>query len=242
MTWIRNPWWDGLFIWSGVPIGIVLMLTCPGMVPALAVAVMVLETAHIVSPTILAWSTPGLRAILLREWRAHVAAPLVIMAGSFVAPIAWVFPIYWTWNIYHFGMQWFGVASLYGIGKDRTLRGVACLGLTALGMGVLPLVWPDPHLALLCTGIFSFNHWLVDIGLSSRVVRWHWGFIALVLAIGVVWLLLRNGPLSAWLVPQILVVRMGLGICHFIDSARIWRLSDLQVRATIRGALFATVS
>ena len=232
MTWIRGPWWDGFWIFSGLPIGIVLMLTCPGMVPALAVTVMVLETAHVVCPTLLAWTRPGLRRVFIREWRRHVALPLAIMAGSFFAPIAWVAPVYWTWNIYHFGMQNFGVASLYGVGKDRRLRMIVCVGLTVLGVGIQPLLH-DPSYDMLITGIFSFNHWLVDIGLSSRVARGHWGFIALVLVIGVAWLALRNSVLSVHIVPQIIVIRYGIGFWHFIDSARIWKLSDPEVRAAI---------
>jgi len=92
---------------------------------------------------------------------------------------------------------------------------------------------------MLCMGILSFNHWLVDIGLSSRVARRHFGFIAAVLLIGVVWALLRNGPLSVRLVPQIIVIRAGIGMVHFIYSARIWQFSDPQVRATIGRDLLA---
>ena len=107
-------------------------------------------------------------------------------------------------------------------------------------MGVLPFLMPDPQVSMLCLGLFSFNHWLVDIGLSSRVARWHWGFIAAVLSIGVLWLVLRNGPLSMRVVPNIVGIRYGIGMIHFIYSARIWKLSDPQVRATIGASLMAT--
>ena len=86
---------------------------------------------------------------------------------------------------------------------------------------------------MLSFGIFSFNHWLTDIGLSSQASGWRWGFIPLVLAIGAAWLLLRNGPLSVNSVPQILAIRAGIGMIHFVYSARVWKLSDPQVRSTI---------
>jgi hypothetical protein len=238
MRWVRNPWWDGFWLLSGLPIGIVLMLLAPGMVWPLAVAVMVLETAHVVSPMILAWTRPELRAIVSREWIKHIAAPIAVMCGVMSFPVAWVMGLYWVWNIYHFGMQNFGVTSLYWR-PSRQFRKWACLGVTAFGMGAVPFLLPDPRVNMLCMGIFSFNHWLVDIGLSSRVARWHWGFIVVVLLIGVTWLLLRNGPLSVRLVPQIIVIRAGIGMVHFIYSgARIWKFSDPQVRATIGRNLF----
>ena len=167
MTWIRSPGWDGFWILSGLPIGVVLMLTCPGMVPALVVAIMILESAHVVSPMLLAWTRPELRQIVRREWIKHIALPAAILALSLVTPYIWARWIYVPWNIYHFGMQNFGVTSLYWPGK-RELRKWLCLGITALSMGALLLLTPDDPIFMLGAGIFSFSHWLADIGLSSR--------------------------------------------------------------------------
>lgn len=225
MRWIHSPLWDGFWILSGLPIGLALMLLSPGMVTPLIVVVMVLESAHVVCPTLLAWMTPGLRRIFLKEWREHVVAPVGVMIAVLLLDPAIVVGIYFAWNIFHFGMQNFGIASLYRPGSSydaRIRRGLACLAITTLGMGVIPLFHNQP-LNMLCMGVFSFNHWLADIGLSSRVARWHWGFVAVVLLVGVVWLLLRNGPLSVHVVPQISVIRCGIGFVHFIDSARIWK-------------------
>jgi hypothetical protein len=235
VRWVRGPWWDGFWLLSGLPIGVVLMLFAPQSGMALAIAVMILESAHVVSPIVLAWTQPRLRTIVKREWIKHIAAPAVVMGGVLVFPAAWVAGVYGVWNVYHFGMQNFGVSSLYWRG-GRQMRKWLCLGLTTGGMW-LPFLIPSASLAMLCTGVFFFNHWLVDIGLSSRVARWHWGFIAAVLAIGVTWLLLRNGPLSVRLVPQIIVIRSAIGMVHFIYSARIWKMSDPKIRTTIGTAL-----
>jgi hypothetical protein len=232
--WVRSPWWDGFWLLSGLPIGIVLMLLAPGMVLPLAVAVMVLESAHVVSPIVLAWTRPELRAIVSREWIKHIAVPAAVMGGVLIFPPAWIAGLYWAWNIYHFGMQNFGVSSLYWRGRrQRALRKWIALAVTAFGMGVVPMLTQSWSVTAFMTGLFSFGHWLADIGLSSRVARWHWAFISAVLAVGVAWLLLRNGPLSVRLVPQILVIRSGIGMVHFIYSARIWKLSDPQIRAVV---------
>jgi hypothetical protein len=242
MTWIRNPWWDGFWILSGAPIDLALMLYAPPLVPPVITTIMmVLESAHVVSPMLLAWTRRELRAIVMQEWIRYIVLPMAVMIVVLIAPTSWVAGVYFTWNIYHFGMQNFGVTSLYcrsGNHDDRVRRKLLCLGITAFGMGIVPLLTNDIRVSLFCMGLFSCNHWLTDIGLSSRVARWHWGFIVAVLVIGVAWLLLRNGPLSVRLVPQILTIRAGIGMIHFIYSARIWRLSDPQVRAIIGGDIF----
>jgi hypothetical protein len=219
-----------LWLLSGLPIGVVLMLFAPGLVPPLVVAMMVLDSGHVVSPILRAWTQPELRAIVSQEWVKHIVLPAVIMGAVLAAPVVWVIWVYWAWNIYHFGMQNYGVSSLCFRGH-KVLRKWLCLGVTAFGMGTVPWLTHDTHITMLCIGIFSFNHWIVDIGLSSRVARWHWVFLGSVLTFGVAWLLLRNGPLSVRLVPQIVVIRFGIGMMHFIYSERIWRFRDPRVRA-----------
>ena len=242
MTWVRNPWWDGVWLLSGLPIGIVLMLFVPSPhILPMAISIMILETGHVVSPMILAWSKPGLRRIVCREWGKHIVAPAALMAGCLLLPWSIVFGVYFVWNIWHFGMQIFGVTCLYrprSSHNERVLRALGCLALTAFSIGVFPFFGEGPKLHALSFGIFSFNHWLADIGLSSQASGWRWGFIPLVLIIGVVWLLLRNGPLSVQAMPQILAIRAGIGMIHFVYSARVWKLSDPQVRATIGQDLF----
>ena len=65
MTWVRSKSWDGFWLLSGLPIGIALMLFVPGIyIWYMAIAIMILETGHVVSPVILAWSKPSLRSIV----------------------------------------------------------------------------------------------------------------------------------------------------------------------------------
>lgn len=226
---------------SGLPIGIGLMFLPAEYGLVLAATIMLLETAHVVSPMVLAWTRRELRAIVSAEWVKHIVLPPLILLAAVTLPADKVLGLYFAWNIYHFGMQNFGVLSLYfpGGGCDRRVRrGLLCLAVTAVGTGVLPFLTANHQIAMLCMGVFSFNHWLVDIGLSSRVARWHWGFVATMLLIGAVWLILRQGPLAVRLVPQIAVIRAGVGMVHFIYSARIWRFSDPKVRATIGREIF----
>ncbi len=203
------------------------------------ITIMILESAHLVCPMARAWSEPGLRAIVVREWREHIVLPILLMVASLAAPIEWVSGFYFAWNIHHFGMQNFGLSSLWLRG-NRELRGVICLGITAVGMGVLPpLVRNDPATLLAIIVLFSFSHWLTDIGLSSWTAGRPLVFLGMVLAFGVAWYALRQGPLSVRIVPQIIAIRYGIGMIHFIYSARIWKMSDPLVRAAIGRDLFA---
>jgi hypothetical protein len=242
MSWVRNPWWDGFWLLSGLPIGIALMLFVPGPgIWYMAITIMILETGHVISPMILAWTKPGLRRIVSREWGMHIALPIGLVAGCLLAPWQMVFSIYFAWNIWHFGMQIFGVSCLYhrpGSPTAHFWRALGCVLFTAFSIGLLPFFGEGPRTHALSFGVFSFNHWLTDMGLSSQASGWRWGFIPLVLAIGAIWLVLRNGPLSAQVVPQILAIRAGIGMIHFVYSARVWKLSDPQVRATIGANLF----
>jgi len=242
MRWICNPWWDGFWILSGLPIGIVLMLFVPSaQVWFMAVTIMILETGHVVSPMLLAWSKPGLRSIVRREWGKYIAAPASLMAGCLLLPWPTVFGIYFAWNTWHFGMQIFGITCLYRRPQshdERFWRALGCVSVMVLSTGILPFLGEGSKMHMLSFGIFSFNHWTADIGLSGQASGWRWGFIPLVLIIGVAWLLLRNGPLSVQHVPQIIAIRAAIGMIHFVYSARVWKLSDPQVCEAIGGDFF----
>jgi hypothetical protein len=143
-TWIRNGWWDGFWILSGLPLGLLLLSlssTFPQKVMML-VALILLQNGHLLSPIFLAWSHRGFRGIMLRHKFKYIVTPLLIVAsltltGFFASqgftqyrpdlslmpqlkgPIDYRNPyvimiwIYMIWNMYHFGMQNFGILSIY---------------------------------------------------------------------------------------------------------------------------------
>jgi hypothetical protein len=247
MTWVRSPWWDGFWILSGLPIGLALVFLPPAVGFLFFTAAVFLETGHAFSPIVLTWSDAGLRRIAMDRWVEFVAFPLSLFVGVFFVPTEVVFGIYYAWNIYHFGMQNFGVLSLYkrkqAGSPDRRLRdGLLCLVLTVVGMGALPLLSSDQSLGLLFTGVFSFSHWLTDIGLSSRVSRHPWLFITMVLAMGSVgflWMVPRADHMATRLIPTVLTARWGLGFVHFLYSRWVWKISDPKVRATAGTDIFS---
>jgi hypothetical protein len=66
--WIRSPWWDSFWILSGFPFGVALLgATSNGVAPQTIVLLIVLtlQTGHLLSPLILAWSHVEFRRIML---------------------------------------------------------------------------------------------------------------------------------------------------------------------------------
>jgi hypothetical protein len=143
VSWIRGPWWDGVWILSGLPIGGALTgLVYLGVAPQMMILGLVLltQTGHLLSPMALAWSHGGFRRIMQRQPTKYIAFPILIVivttfaafGSSYFAPIRfdpieikltvmgpWWVPlqliaaVYALWNAYHFGMQAFGVMSIY---------------------------------------------------------------------------------------------------------------------------------
>jgi hypothetical protein len=98
-----------------------------------------LETGHALAPIALAWSHRGFRQITLERKAKYILLPVSVFIGSAaigaatnlgltsyqpgphrmfeVTGLANPFPIlvwgYMIWNAYHFGMQNFGVLSIY---------------------------------------------------------------------------------------------------------------------------------
>jgi hypothetical protein len=223
-----------LWLLSGLPIGLILVFAPAPIGFAFFAAAIVLETGHVLSPIVLVWTHAELRRRALREWEKWIAVPCVLIASSLVVPMPCVFAVYWPWNVYHFGMQHFGVVSMWQGERSfdtRVRTGLICLGLTTIGMGVLPFCLHDPRLSLLMAGVLSFNHWITDLGLSSRVSRHHWLFLAGMLAlgcVGFVWLIPRVDHVATWFVPPIISARWGVGMVHFLYSGWIWRLPETR--------------
>jgi hypothetical protein len=130
--------------------------------------------------------------------------------------------VYLIWNGHHFCMQNFGVLPLYGNkprrAGQRQVHMCLCIAGTDLGMYAPPILAGSQSLALLCVGVFSFNHWLVAIALATRVSRHTWVFIVAMLmagAVGFVWMIpTSSGPMIR-VIPVIICARMGLGFVPF---------------------------
>jgi hypothetical protein len=83
-------------------------------------------------------------------------------------------------------------------------------------------------------GTFSVNHWIVDIGLSSRVAGWWLGVVVILAGtIGFVWIVPTPNGMMIKVMPVVICARLGLGFVHFLYSRWVWKLSDPRVRAAI---------
>jgi hypothetical protein len=190
------------------------------------------EQAHVASPIVLAWSHPGLRQIALSRPIETMLLPVAAIAGALLAPFTLIFWVYWGWNIYHFGAQHYGVGRLLGWRGSRWWY----IGVTAAIMAGMPLLIHAGWWRWVVLVAIDFNHWLVDIGLSSRVSLVWWLFLPAIIGLGCVgflWKVPRADHIATMMIPWVLQARWGVGIAHFLYSRWIWRLSDPQVRATI---------
>jgi hypothetical protein len=255
-----------LWLLSGLPIGLALVVLPPAERLVFFTAAVFLETGHSLSPIVMAWMHRGFRPLMLSRPRKYLLLPLAVFALALsvgvMTSLGWTsyepgpyhskqittlsnpLPIlvwvYLVWNGYHFGMQNFGVLSLCRhkprSARRRQIEMFLCLAGTALGMYALPMLAGSQSLALLCVGVFSFNHWLVAIGLASRVSRYTWVFIVATLVTGAVrflWMIPTSSGSMIRFIPVIICARMGLGFVHFLYDRWVWKLSDPLVQATI---------
>jgi hypothetical protein len=137
MTWIRSPSWDSIWILSGPLIGLA-MIALP--LRTTISWFFVLNMAHLISPIAVAWGHGGFRQVARERFVRFLLIPAgMLVATAFLGatvtkrfdvnpltlsvhlngwtdyykPFAWLFPIYFMWNSYHFGAQNFGLISLY---------------------------------------------------------------------------------------------------------------------------------
>jgi hypothetical protein len=223
MTWLRSPTWDSVWIFSGLPIGIT-MLWAP--TSLMIVVFFVINTAHVISPGVVAWSNHGFRLVMRERWIKFILVPLCILIAAtatgatvgktlainpltlgvrvydiadYQRPFVLMLILYFFWNAYHFGAQNFGIVSLYKRGFRGWLRHVvkwSCVALTFAGMVVLPRTLRMPAVSLFTLGFFSFNHSLSAIGISSHVLANHYRRSPWLIAC----LLIVAGALACWLI------------------------------------------
>jgi hypothetical protein len=207
MKWLRGPIWDICWIWNGLPIGLLLVsLYAAQQFEVLYVIFafgIVLETGHLISSAVLAWSNPGFRAIMKKSPMQYIGLPLVLFAlcfaiGAITAmgltsyrpglnqlmhvtdwrnplPIlAWTF---WLSVGWHFSMQNFGIVRLYrrrwGSTGWRKTDMAVCFAITIFAMNVLAIVTNPQVVGLSFAPLIAAPWWLFMIG--TGLFSWnHW--------------------------------------------------------------------
>jgi len=249
----RIPFVGWLWILSGLPVGLVLMSSPPPIWIVFFTFAVSLEVGHALSPIVFAWSHSGYRRLIFKYPRKYILLPGAFLLSAFAIgaatslgwtsfvrpaqdltgqnyaftglrnPFGIMVSFYWWWNVYHFGMQNFGVLSMcrtgrtapprremFAMGTWRVLRprpaAIFCIAVTAFGMVILPKLVHSPELGVIFYCIFFVNHWVVAIGLPGHVETaidgsWPqlraWGFVLGVLllgGIGFIW----SAPAWVW--------------------------------------------
>jgi hypothetical protein len=213
------------------------------------IASAVIQTGHQLSPVALAWSNGGFREMMLAQPVRYLLIPAVAFASAVTLPFHWIANVYTAWNAYHYGMQNFGVLCLWRKPRQRLLAMAACLAVTVGPMVPVAIWHPQSTLLFAFATAMSFNHWIVDIGLSGRVSRHTWLFIGGVLLLGFVGFIWYEPTMHGMhrRSNELLPIAMGLGFVHFLYSGGfpyllrmgVWRMSDPQVQATIGKRLSA---
>jgi hypothetical protein len=253
-----------LWLLSIAPIAVALAIMPQQLFVACLSLFIALDMAHALSPIVLAWCHNGFRQVMIAQPRKYIVLPTVLFLAALGVGIATVvgwtsyvskvgnyhhatgwsnpypilFGVYFAWNFYHFAMQNYGVLRLCGVDWGRWGKILAFV-VTAIGIKTIPLA-------------VAVNHWVVEIGLASRVIRWKLLFISGILIAGSVAFLWHVLPWQAPEFRDLMLLRMegavmimvaarfGIGFVHFLYSRWVWKISDPQVRATIGHDLFAT--
>jgi hypothetical protein len=224
--WIRSASWDCSWILSGVPIGFLLLVASVWVAPRMLTlfGAAILGTAHVISPMCLAWARRDTRALALSRPAKFIGIPAALLCLAVIVGIAATglpsvtgldFPgvtaarsvdsrnplvmlamVYIVWNAYHFGMQNFGVLSIYRMksgAKDAGQRNwdkTFCL-VNISAATIIPFV---PHL--------PFRYYLF--------LPVQWGIATLALG-GIVVMLLREKQTGFSLPRALFIVATALG-------------------------------
>jgi len=91
MMWVRTPLWDGFWILSGLPIGLLLLLCLWASTPPAALSpslLVLLQTGHLLSPIALAWNHRGFRAVIRQQPVKYVLVPALVLLNTTAVGIA----------------------------------------------------------------------------------------------------------------------------------------------------------
>jgi hypothetical protein len=261
MTCIRSVWWDGLWIWSGIPLGVVVAALGLPLVALLPVYLW-LNTAHLVAPIALAWRHAGFRRYMLNNKVKFVYLPMTIIAAcgilgatvsktfqinpmmlgitvsdghDYLRPFVMLFVIYLLWNGYHFAMQNYGLLRIY----CRSIEPASAMEWAMfITLGAFLLMSKMPMLLTFLFVAIGLSHQTAAIGLASHVWGSHCGrhpvwFAAALLLVGagLAWSL-WIGALSA-VAMTIFGLRLGSAFVHFLYDRWLWQLSNPAVGAII---------
>jgi hypothetical protein len=171
-------------------------------------------------------------------WLPDPRNPYPILTVVFFFSIGW-----------HFSMQNFGIARLYGA-PGRGWRRYAVMGAIMLvtffamndGIGLV-FMWLQSHGAINAAmipvygltaafafrGIFSWNHWLAALGLGTAISRRGFWFLAPILVAGLAGFVFEKPGINSPLIytnPLLFCGLIWLHAQHYIyDRAPIWRLA-----------------
>ncbi len=214
-------------------------------------ALIILDTAHNMSPMAMAWSRADFRKVMLRRRLLYLLLPVLALTTSMLVAtqsrsiVDGLMTVYIIWNVWHFASQNYGLVRLWQIRQGWSWQPdwPFCMAVTIVGMVVWPVLASDPwHWRLVNLAIFAVPHWTSEVFLTSWAsTRWKM-FAPLILAAGCVGFLWATPRANGMPVIGVFWVclRAGLGFVHFIYDGMIWRFSDPEVRATI-GSVFIKV-
>src|SRR6266567_1674641 len=88
-------------------------------------ALIILDTAHVMSPMAMAWSRDDFREVMLRHWPRYILIPAGVLGVSLAAAtqakvvVDAVVTIYFVWNVWHFASQNYGLVRLVQMRQRR---------------------------------------------------------------------------------------------------------------------------
>ena len=179
---------------------------------------------------------------LAAQWGGDPSAPFAWL----FSPLMWLASVYFVWNVYHFGMQNYGMLRLYRSSMDKAQAMQIAMFVTIMLMLVIPGKYHLPQLFLFTIGAVVINHALTAIGMASYVWSNHHRrhyiyFAATLFAFGGLTALGFSFLQNGLVITEVIAFRAALGLCHFLYDRWIWKLSDPQVRNTIGRDLFRVV-